>query len=173
VYVSQGRYLGNRCIFGALKRDYLKKKILGKVLNLIMGDTNENPGPSGDSGNTLENFELGLELQSRFVTVTELETSTFVQNNRNKNTAQKTEGNTKIMYNWLSEICKETRKMHEIPPTELNMYLARFFLSIRRPDGSEYEPDKIRGYLGSFSRHLRDNGYEIWDKGTENERQSP
>lgn len=40
------------------------------------------------------------------------------------------------------------------------MYLASFFLSVRRPDGSGYEPKTLRGFLGSFARHLRENGYQ-------------
>lgn len=121
-----------------------------------MGDSEndvvlENAGPSGD-----DNFEVG----SRFMQVSEQETSEFVKNNRNKNTARKTEGNVKILYNWLTEVCIEARRLYEIPPPELNMYLARFFLSVRRPGGSEYEPETLRGYLGSFARHLGENGYQ-------------
>lgn len=42
--------------------------------------------------------------------------------------------------------------MYEIPPPELNMYHARFFFSGRRRDGSEYEPETLREYFGSFAR---------------------
>lgn len=33
--------------------------------------------------------------------------------------------------------------MYEIPPPELNMYLARFFWPVRGRDGFEYEPEII------------------------------
>lgn len=59
----------------------------------------------------------------------------------------------------MTEVCTEARKLYEIPPPELNMYLARFFQSVRT-GGSEYEPETLRGYLGSFARHLRENGYQ-------------
>lgn len=49
--------------------------------------------------------------------------------------------------------------MYEIPPPELNMYHARFFFSGRRRDGSEYEPETLREYFGSFARHLREHGF--------------
>lgn len=120
--------------------------------DVVLGNT----APSGDNNAAYGNFEVG----SRFLQVSEQETSEFVKNNRNKNTARKTEGNVKILYNWLTEVCTEARKLYEIPPPELNMYLARFFLSVRRPGGSEYEPETLRGYLGSFARHLRENGYQ-------------
>lgn len=121
--------------------------------DVVLGNT----APSGDNNAAYGNFEVG----SRFLQVSEQETSEFVKNNRNKNTAiKKTEGNVKILYSWLTEVCTEARKLYEIPPPELNMYLARFFLSVRRPGGSEYEPETLRGYLGSFARHLRENGYQ-------------
>lgn len=120
--------------------------------DVVLGNT----APSGDNNAAYGNFEVG----SRFLQVSEQETSEFVKNNRNKNTARKTEGNVKILYSWLTEVCTEARKLYEIPPPELNMYLARFFLSVRRPGGSEYEPETLRGYLGSFARHLRENGYQ-------------
>lgn len=40
------------------------------------------------------------------------------------------------------------------------MCLARFFLSVRRPDGTEYEPETLNGYLGSLPRYLCENGNE-------------
>lgn len=38
------------------------------------------------------------------------------------------------------------------------MCLARFFLSVRITDGTEYEPETLKGYLGSLPRYLRENG---------------
>lgn len=118
----------------------------------------KNTGPSGDNNAAHGNFGVG----SRFLQVSGQEKSEFVKNNRNKNTARKTEGNVKILYNWLTEVCTEAtcRKLYEIPPPELNMYIAIIFVSVRRTDGSEYEPETLGGYLGSFSRHLRENGYQ-------------
>jgi hypothetical protein len=52
----------------------------------------ENPGPNGDSSQMFWNFALGLDLKLRFVAVTELDTSAFVQSYRNKYMARKMEG---------------------------------------------------------------------------------
>ncbi|XP_056009549.1 uncharacterized protein LOC130051556 [Ostrea edulis] len=116
----------------------------------------EIPGPNGDQNVNYGNFDV----ENRFKAISESETTEFIQSKRNKNTSRKTEGHMKVLYDWLVNICDENRRLHEIPAKELNMYLARFFLSVRKPDGGEYEPDTLRGYLGSFSRYLRDNSYE-------------
>jgi hypothetical protein len=44
----------------------------------------EKPGPNGDSSQPFRNFALSLYLKSRFVAVTELDTSKFVQIYRTK-----------------------------------------------------------------------------------------
>lgn len=95
---------------------------------------------------------------SRFKAVTDEDTSIFVESNKNKNTVRKTIGNLKILNSWL-ESQHETRQLSEIPPAELNRYLARYFLVVRRNDGTEYEPDTLRCHLGSFSRHLKEKNY--------------
>jgi hypothetical protein len=56
------------------------------------------------------NFALGLDLKSRFVAVTELDTSAFVQIYQNKYMARKMEGNMKNKYKWLTDICRENTR---------------------------------------------------------------
>jgi hypothetical protein len=76
---------------------------------------------------------------------------------QNKYTARKTGRK----YNWLTELCRQTRILHEISPTELNIYLAMFsiYMSMTKERFRYYEPNTIRGYLGRFYR-LRENGYK-------------
>ena len=44
---------------------------------------------------------------------------------------------------------------------ELNKYLSRFFAEIRKSDGSENEPDRVRVTLAALDRHLRQNESKI------------
>lgn len=59
----------------------------------------ENTGTSWDNNAANGNFEEG----SRFLQV-------FRIRNKTTQTLQKTERNVKILYNWFSEVCKESRK---------------------------------------------------------------
>jgi hypothetical protein len=79
----------------------------------------------------IKNFEIG----NRFVRISESETTEFIQSKRNKNTARKRDGHVKVVHDWLESICNENRKIYEILAEEFNMHFARFFLSVRKPDG--------------------------------------
>jgi hypothetical protein len=66
------------------------------------------------------------------VAVARLDTSAFVQRNRNKCTARKKnngrEYENMYMYNWLTEVGKEIKRLCEIPPTESNGFTSFLIL---------------------------------------------
>lgn len=45
-------------------------------------------------------------------------------------------------------------------PPELDLLLCQFFMTIRKEDGSEYEPTSLGGMQASFMRYLKRNGYK-------------
>ena len=51
------------------------------------------------------------------------------------------------------------RKIESIPPIELDRLLANFIISVRRCDGTEYEPDSLKSKVNSIGRHLRRKNY--------------
>ena len=69
-----------------------------------------------------------------------------------KNTRVKIFGHQKLFESFLS-MQNETRKIHEIPPSELYEHLSKFFLSVRQKEGNEYEPVTLKNMLGSFERY--------------------
>ena len=56
---------------------------------------------------------------------------------------------------------KSYHDIYDVPPVELNTYQARFFLSVRSENGSEYEPCALWGMLGSFIHHLNRKSYNV------------
>ena len=54
---------------------------------------------------------------------------------------------------WQKE--KENRQVEEIPPQELDNYLSRFLLSVRKKNRDEYEPSTLRGFIVSIERYLK------------------
>jgi len=71
---------------------------------------------------------------------------------KNKNTKQTTESDLKTWYSWCAKH-GETRELNDIPPTELDRLLGHFFVTVRRKDGSLYEPDTL-SFQRSIDRHL-------------------
>ena len=44
-------------------------------------------------------------------------------------------------------------------PSVLNDYLAELYITIRKVDGSEYEPTSLENIKNSLERHSKDKGY--------------
>lgn len=88
-----------------------------------------------------------------FMDINEEEKGQFLQNMKNKNTEKKTESCHRQFQRWLSQPPRnETRDIWIIPPTELDNYVGSFLLSIRKSDGSEYEPDSLTSYHRGIDR---------------------
>ncbi|CAC5413764.1 unnamed protein product [Mytilus coruscus] len=48
-----------------------------------------------------------------------------------------------------------------IPPQEIDLLLARFFMTAKKCDGSDYEPDTLKSIQGSINRYLREKHCNI------------
>ena len=92
-----------------------------------------------------------------FVVATNTDLQRFLDNNKNRNT-------TKTTATWVNrfETWRNVRKLphalEDIPESELDGILQRFFAELRKQDGGEYEPDSLRTMLASLDRFLRDKG---------------
>ena len=83
----------------------------------------------------------------------------FISSMKNKNTVSKTKSDIKIFATYKERI-NETRAFEAMSPRELDFFLSRFFFTIKKSDGSDYEPGSLFSMQGSMMRHLKDNGYK-------------
>ena len=74
---------------------------------------------------------MSASIEGRFVGVSQAETDAFVESMKNPNTKRKTNSDTHIFKEWLITT-NETRLPEEIEKQNLDMYLARFWLSVRQ-----------------------------------------
>ena len=81
------------------------------------------------------------------------DTSAFVDSMKNINTKRKTSSDLNILYKWMVKQ-NDNRSIEEIPPAELDKVLARFFMSVKKEDGSPYEPTTVKSFQSSLSRFL-------------------
>ena len=77
----------------------------------------------------------------------------FVDQQKNTNTKRKTDSDLRKWYQW-SEEHGETRELKDIPPAELDRLLSHFFVTVRKNDGSLYEPHTLSSFQRSIDRHL-------------------
>ncbi|KAK3088308.1 hypothetical protein FSP39_017339 [Pinctada imbricata] len=112
---------------------------------------------------TLQEHRLTLlPKKTRFQNVDESEIDNSVHNQTNKNTLSKTMYDLKLLRNYLYSI-GDQRSIETIPVCELSQILCKFFLGIRKSDGSNYEPSSLRCFMSSFDRHLKrlDYGFSL------------
>ena len=74
----------------------------------------------------------------------------FIDQQKKENTKKATAKDVRNVHRWLRENCDESRPMNEIEPDILDKYLSRFFISVRKADGSEYEPSTLVAMKYSF-----------------------
>lgn len=73
---------------------------------------------------------------------------------------KKTASHLKLFREFMSErFPGDNRALHCIPPSELDVLLSDFIVSVRKTNDEEYEPSSIRGMISSYDRHLRKKSY--------------
>ncbi|XP_060587129.1 uncharacterized protein LOC132742681 [Ruditapes philippinarum] len=82
----------------------------------------------------------------------------FIEEQDNKNTMRKTLTDINKFRRFL-KTKGEKREIHEITIDQHDSYLANFILSIKKADGTEYEPSSLRNNISSIDRKLQRNKY--------------
>ncbi len=99
-----------------------------------------------------------IHQQNQFIELDAEDVRDFVKKQENRSTLRKTIGDIE-KFNQFFKIKGENREMKDIPPVELDILVSNFILSVRKTDGSEYEPTTIRNMISSFDRKLRRHSY--------------
>ena len=99
-------------------------------------------------------MKLPENMAERFVTFDIREVEDFIDNEECSDTRKKTKSDMALLSSFMAKE-KENRQLEEIPPQELDNYLSRFLLSVRKKNGDEYEPSTLRGFIASIERYLK------------------
>ena len=86
---------------------------------------------------------------SRFVNVSDEDISQFLEENENKNTARKTSQDVALFKTFLRE--RKLNDPEELTPLQLDASLRQFIVSVRKQDGSDYEPSLLRCMVASIN----------------------
>ena len=92
--------------------------------------------------------------------LTDVEVHNFIRSQQQANTVKKTMYDMNVFQRFLNEFC-EKRKITEIPPAELDSLLCNFYITAKKKDNTEYEPDTMSTFSGSIQRYLDDNSAKI------------
>lgn len=70
-------------------------------------------------------------------------------------------GDIKVFKDWLAFHCPlETREVYELPPQDLDNYLALFYSSAKRQNGTDFSPCSLHFFQSSIERYLKDHSYK-------------
>ncbi|CAC5380626.1 unnamed protein product [Mytilus coruscus] len=103
-------------------------------------------------------LEVEDRIEERDRAAEQMTTDEFIDQMRN--TSRKTNSDVSKLKTWLSDQ-NELREFHEIPPQELDLLLVRLFMTAKKCDGGDYEPDTLKSIQGSINRHLSEKHYNI------------
>ena len=76
------------------------------------------------------------------------EIHSFIKNQQQENTVNKTRYDLNVFLNE----CGERRQLTEIPPAELKSLLCNFYITAKKKDDTEYEPDTMSSFARSIQR---------------------
>ena len=96
--------------------------------------------------------------QNEFVQLSWHDLQSFIAQQENKNTQKKTLCDVMKFKRFL-ENKKEYKEIFQIDPDHLDEYLANVCLSVRKSDGSDYEPSSLRNIVSSIDRKLKRHKY--------------
>ena len=84
----------------------------------------------------------------------------YIKGQQNKNTVRKTQNDALRFTQWLKDHPRsETRPVHTLEPEILDNYVGQYLLSVKRKDGTDYEPDTLTSIHRSIDRYLKELGY--------------
>ena len=72
----------------------------------------------------------------------------------------KTRSDLNVWNKWRATV-NEHREVEDIPAKELNRLLSHFFVSLKKKNGEDYEPNSLTAFQRSIDRHLREKGVEV------------
>lgn len=89
------------------------------------------------------------------------EIENFIMDQRAESTVSKTKSDVNTFSRYWKVYENEEREVHDIPLSQLDTLLCKFFIHVRRKDGKEYEPSTLTSLQRSLQRHLTGKGVKF------------
>ena len=82
----------------------------------------------------------------------------YIETKKNPNTIRKTDQCIRRFLSFLHDK-KESRNIENIPVMQLDALVGEFILTLKKADGTDYEPDTLTSYHRAIDRYLQDKDY--------------
>ena len=102
-------------------------------------------------------------MSKRFNEINEKDIDEFNEAEENQNTKRKTKLDVNLIHSYIpTEAISHVNgppRMEKLSPSELDTYLSKFLLAVRKKNGEKYEPTTLRGFVSSVERYLKKHRY--------------
>ena len=102
-------------------------------------------------------ISISAKMASRFKTVTLEEVTELKDAAENINTRKSTMNWVRVFEKWCDENSLE-KNMEMILPEQMDKVLERFYASVCKQDGTNYEPGSLKVMQAALDRHLKEKG---------------
>ena len=82
----------------------------------------------------------------------------FVANQKAKNTVRKTKSDMNTLHKYLTSIGKDT-EIENLPAND--HLLSKFFMELKKADGTDYEPNTVSSFQRSIQRYLEEERSQL------------
>ncbi|XP_070182961.1 uncharacterized protein KIAA1958-like [Littorina saxatilis] len=107
-----------------------------------------------------ENTKSTPKVKKRFAETEIPDIPTFIAQNTSQNTLKKTAHDVKLLKTFIQEKLPNTElEIHQLTPSSLNEILSKYFIALKKADGTDYEATSMRSFWGSIHRHLKSKSY--------------
>jgi hypothetical protein len=80
----------------------------------------------------------------------DLDIDKYYEEQVNSNTNRETKSDMKILNAFMLQVLKDNRDICQIPDNELNTIICEFIINVHQRNGSEYEPNTVKGIVASY-----------------------
>ena len=102
-------------------------------------------------------------MSKRFNEINEKDVDEFNESEENQSTKRKTELDVNLIHFYIASEAvwhvNRPPRVEELSPSELDTYLSKFLLTVRKKNEEEYEPTILRGFVSSVKRYLKKHRY--------------
>ena len=99
------------------------------------------------------------KMASGFEDITDSDVAALKDAPENLNTRKSTVNWLRVFENWCDENALD--KSAEKLPEQLDKVFERFYASVRKQDGTDYEPGYLKVMQAALDRHLKEKGYSL------------
>ena len=150
--------LGFDSLSNTIDLESLENKENSDTVPEVLNTTNRESERAVLAETTMETNNLPAPDESRFPLTSTDQIQETIKEAQNKNTQRSTNTWMRVWYSWA-----KSRQINEsietMAPATLDGVLQKFYLEVRKQDGSEYEPDSLKVMQAALERYLSTQKY--------------